>query len=1085
MKQLTLLVIISLSYLCLYSQTEEWELYSYGHEINDFAIYDSLAIIASSNGLVLTDLNNSETSYVNKNNFDINSNQVLNCYVSSTGYIYFSTDYFIYKVSPDLETFDTVLGPVYARDMLVDNNNVVWISDAYSLMRYDGANLEIYEHIYDEANDISLGSSIEKISLDSNGTIWICGESGIAKFDGNSFTVFDYTNSPIPQYTDPITGFAIDHNNNIWIYCKVNPDFGTSVLLRYDNNSWTQFDYLTTPLPDPSISNIADITVDADNNLWALSHTLLKFDGINWQEFTSPAPQYTSEMYFDGYGNKWFVGYHQLYKNDGTENTEINYTMYDIRGWYSTSTFVDNENTRWVSTTNGIVVFNDTSWNTVLYLEGLSENRIFKISADHNNNLWIIAEEEFIRIDSVGNWHNTDAGDIPGILSHIHNIGEIVCDTISDIVWFGGGSGVGTDPAYLIKYQNGIFYTYTHENSPLPSCGINDMDIDKNGNLWMATPIGIVKFDGTDQWTTYNNSNTELEYSGISSLAVDDYGLIWYCYESSTYKGVGRFDGVNVLDFYEFPYSRVCDIEFDGFGNAWFANLFGGILKYRNGYLKAYNTYNSQVGMRGVRDIFVDSQNNDIWISGEYGFERFHPNNKINPDSIRISGIVFLDENNNGILDENEPPLSGKKVKILPDGSITFTNAAGIYTFLVDTGSYVLAYQNSPNWQLTSTSPNYELETNSNFMNGYNYGIIGINDNINFMTDLVCLNSSRCDAQTTFYFNFRNDGTEAADANLQIQFDPALSPGNSFPPASGISGNTYSWNFENLVPGELNQIAILITMPDFSFTGNTLISNYIFNAINIENDLHYNNEASLPQEITCSYDPNDKTVETSGQLYQGHTLISDTLIYTIRFQNTGNDTAFNITIADMLDYNIDLNSFELISSSHNVIVDLKENHELRFIFDSIMLPDSVVNEPLSHGYVKYRVKAKPNTPNYNVIRNTAQIFFDNNPAVVTNTTRSTIVTSFPTTRPAISTNDQEYMVFPNPFSNTAEIIFENPEHSFLRITIYDVTGKSIIMNEFASDKYLLKRDNLVSGLYFFTIDFQTNTKPISGKFIIE
>jgi hypothetical protein len=55
-----------------------------------------------------------------------------------------------------------------------------------------------------------------------------------------------------------------------------------------------------------------------------------------------------------------------------------------------------------------------------------------------------------------------------------------------------------------------------------------------------------------------------------------------------------------------------------------------------------------------------------------------------------------------------------------------------------------------------------------------------------------------------------------------------------------------------------------------------------------------------------------------------------------------------------------------------------------------MLPDSGTNEVASHGYIIYRIRTKADVAAGSLIENTANIFFDENPAVVTNTTYHTI-----------------------------------------------------------------------------------------------
>jgi uncharacterized repeat protein (TIGR01451 family) len=70
--------------------------------------------------------------------------------------------------------------------------------------------------------------------------------------------------------------------------------------------------------------------------------------------------------------------------------------------------------------------------------------------------------------------------------------------------------------------------------------------------------------------------------------------------------------------------------------------------------------------------------------------------------------------------------------------------------------------------------------------------------------------------------------------------------------------------------------------------------------------------------VTCSWDPNDKAVNPSGVTAAHYTLMDEELQYTIRFQNCGNDTAFNIRVLDTLDANLDMSTLQIVASSHPV-----------------------------------------------------------------------------------------------------------------------------------------------------------------------
>lgn len=87
---------------------------------------------------------------------------------------------------------------------------------------------------------------------------------------------------------------------------------------------------------------------------------------------------------------------------------------------------------------------------------------------------------------------------------------------------------------------------------------------------------------------------------------------------------------------------------------------------------------------------------------------------------------------------------------------------------------------------------------------------------------------------------------------------------------------------------------------------------------------------------------------------------------------------------------MDWGSLEPLAHSHSVEVSINPDGEATFAFNDIMLPDSNVNEAASHGYIKYRIDLIEDLPTGAVIENRADIYFDLNPAILTNTTVNTL-----------------------------------------------------------------------------------------------
>jgi hypothetical protein len=118
---------------------------------------------------------------------------------------------------------------------------------------------------------------------------------------------------------------------------------------------------------------------------------------------------------------------------------------------------------------------------------------------------------------------------------------------------------------------------------------------------------------------------------------------------------------------------------------------------------------------------------------------------------------------------------------------------------------------------------------------------------------------------------------------------------------------------------------------------------------------------------------------------------------------------------------LDVNTFEMLGSSHNYNIDILPGNILRWKFNNIMLPDSNSNEPGSHGYIQYRIKRNSNNTPGTQIKNTAYIYFDFNEPVVTNTAINTIETITGITSQSLILT-MEWNVYPNPSTGVLYIV---------------------------------------------------------------
>ncbi|MBU0765845.1 MAG: T9SS type A sorting domain-containing protein [Bacteroidetes bacterium] len=242
------------------------------------------------------------------------------------------------------------------------------------------------------------------------------------------------------------------------------------------------------------------------------------------------------------------------------------------------------------------------------------------------------------------------------------------------------------------------------------------------------------------------------------------------------------------------------------------------------------------------------------------------------------------------------------------------------------------------------------------------------------------------------------------------------------------------------------------------------------------------------QVVVASYDPNDKQVMPEGLTEQFHFIDSTyTLEYTVHFQNTGTDTAFKVVIRDTLSPYLDITTIELGTSSHDYTFEIFEGNILQWTFDSIILPDSNVNEPESHGFVKFGIHQKSGNEIGTVIENKADIVFDYNEPVMTNTVFNTVgsIDSIVVNNPITFYDNISVKVYPNPFhlTTTFEIHGINRGESF-SFELYNILGKQVSsISGIKEEKFVVDRENLPTGIYIYKI-FTQNGMVSAGRLLV-
>jgi len=442
-----------------------------------------------------------------------------------------------------------------------------------------------------------------------------------------------------------------------------------------------------------------------------------------------------------------------------------------------------------------------------------------------------------------------------------------------------------------------------------------------------------------------------------------------------------------------------------------------------------------------------------------------------------IQGTVYYDANQNGMRDGGELGLPNQYVEITPPGAYGLTNSTGHYTFYADTDSYSYGWNSMPPWTITSLPAAYNDYVPPS-ESGKDFGIwappsdLDYTQTVGYVTGMM-----RCNAKGYSTINLLNSGFVPENGTVTLLFSNNLNFDDTTS-TSGYSviGNSIRWSYSNLMPGQ--QIMINGNFNNGP-AGDTVLFTYVDSVFDASWNFQraYSNSFSIA--IRCSFDPNDKAVDPEGIGPEHYTLMSEELLYTIRFQNTGNDTAFNIMVLDTLDEDLDISTFQVVASSHPLSVQINPDRMVRFAFQNILLPDSIVDEPSSHGYVVYTIKPNAGLIDGTIIENTAHILFDLNPAIVTNTTFNTMVYSIPMNIEGRNLNFGG-RIFPNPGTGGVWLHLNTPSEEKHFLKIYNTIGEVVLSKVFLGTKIFIS-DFLNPGMYILQVrnasgDLIYNTK---------
>ena len=227
------------------------------------------------------------------------------------------------------------------------------------------------------------------------------------------------------------------------------------------------------------------------------------------------------------------------------------------------------------------------------------------------------------------------------------------------------------------------------------------------------------------------------------------------------------------------------------------------------------------------------------------------------------------------------------------------------------------------------------------------------------------------------------------NAVVTMTFSPQYVFLTSTPAPDSVSGNVVTWDLSNVsVATGAQNIHFALAIPGSTWLspGDTIQSSYRVTPttgdVDTSNNIYY-----AVNTVNSSFDPNEMSVTPSDYILPG-----TTLQYRINFENTGNDTAFNIAVLDTLPANVNVQSLRIDGASATMNTSVFNSGGLnivKFDFPGINLLDSSHHNQCN-GMVVFHIKTNSSMTDGTSLANHAGIFFDDNPVVMTDTVNNTV-----------------------------------------------------------------------------------------------
>jgi len=491
---------------------------------------------------------------------------------------------------------------------------------------------------------------------------------------------------------------------------------------------------------------------------------------------------------------------------------------------------------------------------------------------------------------------------------------------------------------------------------------------------------------------------------------------------------------------------------------------FGGTPPYTYSWSNGATTQTASNLLPGTYYVHVTDANGCKDFTGAYvGY------NSTSPCTGSITGVVFIDLNGNCAYDMGEITMEHIPMHCSSSGETHYTNAFGQYQFTVPLGSSDITQLSRPyRFQACPAANPFTVSiavAGTTVIQDVADTIVPVND---LKAGFYNLNAAVVGHQMIVRLVDYNEGTTALPTLTRFNYDPQVPFVSSVPAPSLLDVSQHFVEFTNplLTPFQTATTDLTFNVP-VSVPLSTMLY-YTDSLFPIMGDTTWWNNTLFDTRITQGpFDPNYKEVRPKGNGPQGLISPNDSILeYVIHFQNVGNYQAENIVLTDTLDANLNWQTLQPGYSTHPHTTEISATGVLKMTFSNINLPAVTDDSIGSNGFATYTIHLDPNLADGTVIENSADIYFDFNAAVKTNTTVNTIsITGVEEEK-----QDHSLHLYPNPSDGHIMLLTNGFENQQTTIKIFNLTGQQVFEKKVAgSQRMQIDVSHLDDGLYMIQL----------------